>query len=218
MITEAVYLHYLSSLLEGNKKQCIQIVTGLIDSGTGLKEIYLKLFQRSMYRIGQMWENKRCKISDEHIATKITETLIELVSTHFSQCKNCDRTAIITCLDKEFHELGAKMVAGFFEAHSWNVIFTGSNIPQEEVLNVMRERKPNVIGISNSCSINIARLVKLVEAIKAEFPGQEIIVGGQAISEDRGRELFCLKNVKYISSLDSLEEYISAYTTGNLSD
>ena len=73
MIPEAVYLHYLNALLDGDKKQCLQIVVNLLDQKVSLKEIYLQLFQRSMYRIGQMWENERCSIANEHIATKITE-------------------------------------------------------------------------------------------------------------------------------------------------
>ncbi|MDP3444121.1 MAG: B12-binding domain-containing protein, partial [Ignavibacteria bacterium] len=70
MISEVIYLHYLNALLEGNKKECMQIVVNLIDHKISLKEIYVQLFQRSMYRIGTMWEKERCGIADEHIATK----------------------------------------------------------------------------------------------------------------------------------------------------
>jgi MerR family transcriptional regulator, light-induced transcriptional regulator len=212
MITESVYLHYLDSLLDGNKRECTQIVNDLVDQKVSIKEIYLQLFQRSMYRVGQLWENKRCSISNEHIATKITEALIEYVGTCYSNCKCCGRTALITCIDKEFHELGARMVAGYFETHGWNVLFVGSNIPQEEVLGVIREKKPNVIGISNNFYVNIVRLVKLVQQIKEEYPDQEIIIGGQALSDGRADEFIKMNNVKYICSLDSLEEYLSAYT------
>ena len=72
MISETVYLHYLNALLDGDKKQCSQIVQKLINNNVGMKEIFMELFQRSMYRIGLLWEKERCTIADEHIATRIT--------------------------------------------------------------------------------------------------------------------------------------------------
>ena len=185
MITEAVYLHYLNALLDGNKRECTQIVADLVDQDVSIKEIYLQLFQRSMYRVGQLWENQKCSISNEHIATKITEALVEYVGAQYSNCKCCGKTVLITCIDKEFHELGARMVAGYFEAHGWNVLFVGSNIPQDEIMGLIREKKPDVIGISNNFYVNVLRLLKLVKEIKDEFANQEIIVGGQALADGR---------------------------------
>lgn len=210
MISEAVYLHYLNALLGGDKKQCAQIVVNLVAQKINLKEIYLNLFQRSMYRIGQMWEKERCSIASEHIATKITESLIELVITNFTNDEKVGKLALITCIDKEYHELGARMVAGFLEAHGWDTIFMGANTPEHEVVRLIKVKRPDIVGISSSFYINIIRLVKLIEAIKDEFPEQEILVGGQALLEGRSECLSGYENVHYVTCLNGLEEYLTA--------
>lgn len=209
MISEAVYLHYLNSLLEGDKKQCLQVVVALLEQNVCLKEIYLQLFQRSMYRIGQMWENNRCSVANEHIATKITESLIEITSAYNSIEIRTGKKALITCIDKEFHELGARMVAGFFYALGWDTIFLGSNTPQTDVIKIIREHKPDILGISNNFYMNISRLAKLIENVKHEFPEQEILVGGQALAEGKCGCLVKYNNVHYIRSLDELDKYLS---------
>jgi len=211
MISEAVYLHYLNALLDGDKVQCTRIVQKLIKDGSDLKEIYLNLFQRSMYRIGVLWEKEKCTVADEHIATKITEGLIDLVSGNFASDKKTGKLALITCIDKEFHELGARMVAGYFEVSGWNTIFAGSNIPEQDILLIIREKKPDIVGISSSFYINVNRLIKLVKIIKENFPEQEIIVGGQALSEGHSNILSAYKNVSYITCINGLEKYISEY-------
>src|SRR3989339_253472 len=142
IIPEAVYLHYLNTLLDGDKKQCTQIVLNLIEQKVSIKAIYMELFQRSMYRIGQMWEREKCSVAGEHIATKITEALIELVSTSSLGDDENGKLALITCVDKEYHELGARMVAGFLEAYGWGTIFVGSNTPQSDIIAFVREKKP----------------------------------------------------------------------------
>jgi len=215
MISEAIYLHYLDSLLKGDKKQCFQIVSDLIEGNVPLKEIYVQLFQRSMYRIGQMWEKERCTIADEHIATKITESLIETTTQHFLNGNHTDKLAIITCIDKEYHELGARMVAGFFEVSGWKTLYLGSNTPQSTVIDLIKEKKPDVVGISNNFYINISRLLKLIEQIHHVEPNLQILVGGQALSGGQSDILSKYPNVKYLSCLDELEEFISANSTSN---
>jgi hypothetical protein len=54
-------------------------------------------------------------------------------------------------------------------------------------------------------------LIKLIEAIKEEFPDQEIIVGGQALAEGRADQLSQFKNVNYITCLNGLEKYLTQY-------
>jgi methanogenic corrinoid protein MtbC1 len=211
MISEAVYLHYLNALLDGDKKQCLHIVQNLISNNVSIKEIYMGLFQRSMYRIGQLWEKERCSIVDEHIATKITEGLIELVSNSFSNEEKAGKLALIACIDKEFHDLGARMVAGYFEVNGWNTIFAGSNTPEQDIIRLIRERQPDVIGISSSFYINVNRLIKLVQIIKENFPAQKILVGGQALTTEHSNILSIYENVHYITCLNALEKYLAAY-------
>jgi methanogenic corrinoid protein MtbC1 len=208
---EVVYLHYLNALLDGDKNQCLNIVKSLIEQNVNIKEIYMELFQRSMYRIGQLWEKERCSIADEHVATRITEGMIEYVAGNFSHSNKNGKLALITCIDKEYHELGARMVAGFLEVSGWKTIFIGANIPQEEIITLIREKHPDLVGISSSFYINIRRLINLLEEIKAEFPSQEIIVGGQSLSEGRSECLAKYSNVRYVTCLNGLEKYLSEY-------
>lgn len=210
MISEAVYLHYLNALLDGDKKQCYQIVSRLIDEKVNPRDIFTKLFQRSMYRVGQMWENDRCSISDEHIATKITEGLIDYVTVNYSSEENTGKSVVITCIDKEFHEIGARMVAGYLETHGFKVYFIGSNTPQNEVLKTIREKQPDLVGISNNFYLNFTRLVNLLKAIKEEFPSQKVLVGGQALAQGIADSLKNYSNAIYLPSLDALDDFIAS--------
>jgi methanogenic corrinoid protein MtbC1 len=211
MVPETVYLHYLDALLSGDKNQCTLIVTNLLNKNASIKEIYMDLFQRSMYRIGQMWERKKCSIADEHIATNITQSLIEFVRANSIATNNSSRLALITCLDKEHHELGARMVSGYLEANGWQTIFIGSNVPQNTIIETIRDKKPDLIGISSSFYINLIRIYKLIQAIKEDFYDLEIIVGGQAFRLEGGEGVSGYHKVKYITCLNGLEIYLQKY-------
>ena len=55
--------------------------------------------------------------------------------------------------------------------------------------------------------------VKLINAdeLQKEFPDLDIIVGGQALSEGKDELFKRFPKVKYLESLNDLEEYIETY-------
>ncbi|MGD8781891.1 MAG: cobalamin-dependent protein [Ignavibacteria bacterium] len=208
MISEAKYLHYLDSLLEGNKTGCIKIVNGLLEEDTPVIDIYNDIFQRSMYRVGRLWEKNRCTVAEEHSATQITKLCLDLVYTKISKTPKKSKTVLITCVDKEFHEIGPRMISDYFELNGWNSMFLGTNMPGKDVIEIINDKKPDVVGISNNFYMNFLRTLKLVDNIKENNPGQKIIIGGQALEKADINTLKKYNNVDVIKDLDDLQKYI----------
>jgi len=206
-ISQAVYLHYLSALLDGDKFTCIKIVQEQLDANIDVKKLYVDLLQKSMYRIGHLWENSRTSISTEHVATKITEGVIELVYPKILQTPRNGRKVIMTCVDKEFHELGARVISDYFELNGWTSVFLGANTPRTEVLNIISKKRPDVLGISNNLYMNVVRVYKLIELIRSDCSDLKIIVGGQAFDHDAIKSLEEYSNVFYIPSMDDLDKF-----------
>ncbi len=208
MISEAVYLHYFSALEEGDRETCATIVDDLLEKEVDPKDIYINLFQKSMYRIGDLWDTSRYTIAAEHISTKITESIISKVADKY-RSESSGKTILLSCLDKEFHELGARIVADFFEIHGWRSIFLGANTPKEEILDLIEERKPDLVGISNNFYMNVPRLIKLVSEIRERFPKQKVIVGGQSLNFNGKSDLLkSFSKIQYLPDLNKVEEYI----------
>ena len=53
-IKQSHYLGFYNALLDGNKDKCTSIVQSLIEDGVNLKDVYVELFQKSLYRIGKL--------------------------------------------------------------------------------------------------------------------------------------------------------------------
>lgn len=211
MIKEVYYWDYFNSLLKGDKHRCKEIVVSLLEDGTDIKEIYIELLQKSLYKIGKMWEDGNISIAEEHIASKITEYLIDLSVQYAKQSEPKGKSLLLTCIDKEFHDLGARMVGNLFEIHGWKTIFPGANTPKKEVMNMIANHKPDVVGISFSLYINYGRFFELVECISTHFPSQSILIGGQGLADDKSDMLLKYPNAKYVRSVDELEKYITTF-------
>ncbi|GAB1350001.1 hypothetical protein MASR1M107_22160 [Ignavibacteriales bacterium] len=173
MIKDVHYWDYFNSLTQGNKHKCREIVVSLAEEKADIKDIYINLLQKSLYKIGKMWEEGKISIAEEHIATKITEYLVDISLELYQKAAPNGKSILLTGVDKDFHDIGARMVANLFELHGWNTVFLGGNTPKKEVLNMIETTKPEFVGITYSLYINFIRFVELLDCIKSNFPNRK---------------------------------------------
>lgn len=209
MIPEAIFLHYFNALMDGDKNECALIVTSLVEKRTSVRDIYEHLFKRSMYKVGHLWEKDKFTVASEHLASKITDSMMNLLYPKIQCTKKNGKTIIVTCIDKEFHELGARMVSDYFELNGWTAYFLGANTPTPDLITIIKEKRPDVVGLSNNFYINYLRLLKLIDKIKEEMPDQDIIVGGQAIASSSGDTFTKHEHVYTINSFDEIDDFLA---------
>jgi methanogenic corrinoid protein MtbC1 len=209
MIDEKLYLTYLTSLLDGKRSKCHDIVQGLLDEKIDLKKLYTELFQRSMYRVGELWENNRITVANEHLSTSITESLLILGYPCIFTGERIGRKVVISCAANEFHQIGGKMVADIFELNGWDGYFLGANTPFEETVRFVHDVQPDVVGFSLSILSNLDHLKRAIEALRSDFPYMDLLIGGQAFRRGGIDTIKQYAGTEYIQSLDHLEKMIN---------
>ncbi|MDP8221412.1 MAG: cobalamin-dependent protein [Candidatus Stygibacter frigidus] len=216
-ITDDLYRVYTSNLLSGNRRECNQIVENVVSAEADVRDIYLNLFQRSMYEVGSLWEHNKISVSVEHLATSITMTLINTIYPLLFSPEKKNKSAVIACVENEYHQLGSQMVSDIFELNGWNGYYLGGNSPVGDLLKFIETNKPDVVGLSLAIYFNMQNLWKTVEQLQREFPHIPVLVGGQAFRWG-GREIAEeFRLVEYAGTLPELETYIHKLEKNNVS-
>lgn len=209
MIDEAIYHQYLSDLMSGDRRRCAEAVSHLLENGMEVEALYTDVFQRSLYRIGELWEQNRISVAVEHLATAITEHLLSRVYPRIlSEKTRNGRKAVISCSVNEYHQVGARMAADVMERRGWDTWFLGANTPVEDLLVMIQEKTPDVLGLSISIYFNMASLVKTIEIVRTNYPGLDIFIGGQALRWGGAEEIKQFANTVCIPSLPALIQVI----------
>ncbi|MFO8113292.1 MAG: cobalamin-dependent protein [Desulfosalsimonadaceae bacterium] len=208
MIDEKLYQEYFQALLAGRRAQCHDIVQMLLDKKFAIKRLYSDLFQRSMYEIGELWENNRITVANEHLATSITESLLNLVYPFVFATDRIGKKAVISCSANEFHQVGGKMVADLFELNGWDGHFLGANTPPEDMAQFIEGVRPDVVGLSLSILSNMEYLKHSIEILQTNFSDMPLLVGGQAFRWGGADIIKKYKNTDLITSMDDLEKMI----------
>jgi methanogenic corrinoid protein MtbC1 len=209
---EDTYAPYLEALLAGDGKKCRMIFASWLAAGIELRVLYQDLVQRSLYDVGALWEQGRVSVATEHLATAITESLLNLVYPTLFDRPRVGKTVIVSCAANEYHQIGGKLVADLFELHGWNGYFLGANLPQGDLLELIREKRPDAVALSLAVTFNLESLLQTAAAVRAEFPPLSILVGGQAFRFGGRERAERIAGVCCLGSLDELESWIATGT------
>jgi len=212
-IPEQLYRRYFQALLDGDRNETGKIVRGLLDENIPIKALYLDLFQRSLYRVGELWEENRISVAREHLATATTEWLLSLAYPALFSPRKAEegeerKKVIVSCAANEYHQVGGKIVADMFEIYGWDSYFLGADTPLDQLLDFIDETQPDLVGLSLSVYFNLAALKEEIAAIRSGFPNLKLIIGGQAFRWGGKDSIEDSPLTEYIPSLDALEKSV----------
>lgn len=198
---------YFDSLLEGNRVGCQKVVKEFRKQNLSIILLYEEVFKKSLYRIGNMWEYNKISVAVEHMATSITEGLMNELLPEIMSMDRKNKKIVISCVENEEHQVGGKMVADIFEKNSWDTHYLGANTPMDELVRFCELVKPDMICLSLSVYSNIQYLLKEITGIR-EITSIPILIGGQALIKVGVEISEKLDNVLYLGNLEAVENYI----------
>ena len=107
--------------------------------------------------------------------------------THARTRKNA--SVLILCPEKEYHELGARMVTDFFLLNGWDAHFAGANTPREQVRAAVLAVHPAIVALSVSDYYNLVEARKAIDGLhvlleEEGWTDTRIFVGGAAFAHN----------------------------------
>ena len=169
----------------------------------------------SLYEVGRLWEINKISVATEHLATAISEGILNELFSQIVSNKRINRKVVVACVENEMHQVGAKMVADTFEMQGWDSYFLGTGIPAAELVRYIHETNPDLIAISLSIYLHFTNFLKLLEKFSVEFPDLQIIAGGQAFRHMTPEITARVGNILLFPDLYLLENYIQFLNSKN---
>ena len=169
---------YLAALLRGERHTAGGLILAAADSGTSVQDIYLCVFQRAQYELGQLWHSNRIGVGQEHYCTSCTQLIMSQLFPRILSAERNGRRVVVTCASGELHQLGARMLADFLEMAGWDTFFLGADTPISGTLQQVAERAPHVLAISASMPFHVRAVADLIAATRAAGNPPHILVGG----------------------------------------
>lgn len=173
---------YLQAILQGDRQAALGVARESLRERGSLPRFYLEVVEPAQYEVGRLWETNVITVAEEHMATAVTQFVMAQCFVPAERPAPCRGKMVLTGVEEELHHLGANMVADVLEALGWEVRFLGTHLPHKGILEVIREHRPDWVGISATTLLSLPQASRLIAEIRTAFPESppRIVVGGSA--------------------------------------
>jgi len=146
---------FLQAILKGQRKAATTIMSEALREGHPVVDIYIEVFQESLYQVGRLWESNKITVAEEHMATAITQYVVAQTYAHLPTSSTRRGNVVLTGVAGELHQLGANMVSDVLESQGYDVHFLGTNMPNSGILQEIENHRADMLGISATMLFNI---------------------------------------------------------------
>ncbi len=204
----ALYPPLLAGLLSGDRRACDAVVTEALAGGMPILVLYQRLLQPALYEIGEQWAQNRISVGIEHLATAIVEGLLNQLYPRIVAGPRNGRRIVVSSVEGELHQVGAKMVCDVFEMHGWDALYLGANTPTSELLRTVKTLTPDAVGLSLSLGFHLDALRGALQQLRTAHPQLPILIGGQGLRQSP-EPISSDPNVHGFRDLDALDRFIA---------
>ena len=190
-----MYEEFVGHLAREDKLQCVELALSKLSQGEiDVVTLYNEVLTPALNAPRYSAEEGAVRIWEEHVRTSIVRTIVENAYPFIQRQKGARngsaprKSVIVVCPTEEYHEIGARMVADFFELAGFDATFVGANTPQDEIVEAIGVLKPTYVAVSatNTYSLVPAQrvLAQLRDLRQRSGAGFRIIVGGNAFQNN----------------------------------
>ncbi len=179
---------YTQALLRGERDVASRLVIEAVGRGTPVSDIYMQIFQPAQHEIGRLWQTNDISVAQEHYCTAATQLVISQLYPRLFTSERTGRTLVATCAAGELHELGARMVADFFEMAGWDTYYLGANTPHAGVIDALVERRADALAVSATITLHLGAVRTLIASVRehAGCASVKVLVGGDPFNRAPG--------------------------------
>lgn len=179
---------YMPAVLAGNRTACREIVLELAKDSYDPTTVYHDLLWPSMERVESLFRNDRINAASEHMATRINRSIADQVQLHLKPMPSNGKRILIACAEGEPEELGAQMTADLFEARGWDIYFLGGGVPNDEILNLVGQLRPEILMIFGTQPAGVPGVRQLIDLIREIGcnPTMNVMVSGGVFNRADG--------------------------------
>ena len=175
---------YLSAQLAGDRRRALEILKQSAQAnGLSAVQVQLEVIQEAQREIGQLWQENRITIAQEHMATAISKLALAQTFQAAPSAAPNGRRVLVACVEGETHDLPPQIAADTLDLAGFEVRFLGANVPTDSLLAMVDEALPEVLALSCTMVFNVPALTETVRRVRAR-PGARlpILVGGYALA------------------------------------
>lgn len=179
-------------VIEGNEEKVAELTKKAVDEGVSPMDIIDKGLMSGMNVVGQRFKAADMFIPEVLMSAKSMSAGMEIVRPLIVGGEIPSKGRVLLGTVKgDLHEIGKKLVGMIMESSGLIVEDLGIDIPPEQFAEAVREKKPDILGMSALLTTTMLAMKDTIEVLKEEGlrDSVKILVGGAPVSSDFAQQI-----------------------------
>lgn len=189
---------FIQPLLQGNRPAARAAIEQLLAAGVQPVELLNGLIWPAMELIQVMHKEDRINSSTMNLATRLNRVIADQLAAKLPHKPSNGKKVLIVCGDAEPEELGGQICTELFEYEGYDVRFAGGGVPNDEVLEIVGDYRPNLLVLFGTLPSGMPAVRKLIDYLREinSNPGMQVMCCGgiykraEGLAEEIGADLF----------------------------
>jgi methanogenic corrinoid protein MtbC1 len=198
VISTAVMQSYMEPLLAGNRDVARKVIDATLAGGVTPVDLLNGLVWPTMELLQQLYRDDRVTISSLNLATRLNRAIADQLCVHLPRAASNGKSVLLFCGDDEPEELGGQITADMFESAGYTVRFAGGGVPEDEVLKLIGEMRPDLLVMFATLPSAVPGVRKLIDYLRDvnSCPEMQIMCCGgiykraEGLAEEIGADLY----------------------------
>ena len=166
-----------------------------------------------MQVVGEKFSTKEYFIPDMLASAEAVGAAMDILKPllEASNVETKGKFAIVT-VKGDIHDIGKNIVAILLKGAGYEVNDLGTDVPTEKIVEIVREYKPDYLGLSALLTTTMVAMGEVIEALKENGLRDKVkvLIGGAAVSNEYAKEIgadaYCVDGFEAIKVLDSFQQ------------
>src|SRR5262249_11216052 len=136
---------FFETLISGHRPSARQVVHDALAQGPGPERLITDLFWPTYEMVERLYRSDQLTKVSHHLATRLLRVLVDQNASLLQRSASRGKTIFSLCGPRDSDELGAQMAVDLLEQGGFDISFAGGNIPNDEILAVVHENRPDIL-------------------------------------------------------------------------
>jgi len=182
------------SVIDGEIDTATDLMSSALADGINPGECINKGFKPGLDEIGKGFETGFYFLPDLVLAGKVMQAVVDLLangSGNNFEAPESIGTVMLATVTGDLHSIGKQLVGMMLSVNGFNVIDLGVDVPTAFIVSQIKEKNPDILGLSSLLSTTTTAQRDVIETLKEEGirDNVKVMVGGAVVSREWSNEI-----------------------------
>ena len=172
---------------QGDQEKTIELTKAALDGGANPRDIITKGLQAGMAAVGEKFSSGEYFLPDMLMAARAMKAALEVLKPALEKTGiPTIGKVVIGTVEGDMHDIGKNVVATFLSGNGFEVFDLGLNVPVQQFIDGVKEKKPDILGMSALLTTTMPVFGKVIQALEEAGlrDSVKVVVGGAPVTQD----------------------------------